>query len=179
MRDQQAFQRILEAAMGDTYSWGFSSYLEHRDTLLATVHRWWKKSASSTWAWTSSCRSVPLCTRPWMRWWRHAITRAGEGNYGGWVLLKHDSSYSNRFYSLYGHLRRDRLPAIGKTVAAGTAFAQIGDFHENGNWFHHTHIQVITQKGLDQGYLSKGYCTIADLGQINDLCPSPIPLFIR
>ena len=103
----------------------------------------------------------------------------GEGNYGGWVLLKHASHRFEPFYSLYGHLCRDRLPKVGRAFPAGAAFAQIGDFHENGNWFHHTHIQVITQKGLDRGYLSKGYCATADLARMNDWCPSPIPLFIR
>ena len=66
---------------------------------------------------------------------------------------------------------------MGQRFAAGDPFAQIGDFHENGNWFHHTHIQVITPKGLDRGYAAKGYCSAVDLGEINDLCPSPIPLF--
>ena len=70
-----------------------------------------------------------------------------------------------------------RRPA--SDVAAGATFAEIGDFHENGNWFYHTHIQTITQKGLDRGYLSKGYCAQADLAEMNDLCPSPIPLFKR
>jgi len=179
MRDQQAFQRILEAAMGDTYSWGFSPYLEHRDTLLGDCPQMVEEKRFIH---LGLDVIVPLGTplhAPLDAVVAACDYEAGEGNYGGWVLLKHDSSYFEPFYSLYGHLRRDRLPAVGKTVAAGTAFAQIGDFHENGNWFHHTHIQVITQKGLDQGYLSKGYCTIADLGQINDLCPSPIPLFIR
>jgi hypothetical protein len=68
---------------------------------------------------------------------------------------------------------------VGKRLAAGEAFAEIGDFHENGNWFHHTHLQVITAAGLARGYLSKGYCAEADLGEINALCPSPISLFKR
>jgi murein DD-endopeptidase MepM/ murein hydrolase activator NlpD len=109
---------------------------------------------------------------------------SGEGNYGGFVLLRHGLAASagaqrEPFYSFYGHLNKDRLPAAGDFFAAGEAFAEIGDFHENGNWFHHTHLQVITAKGLALGYLSKGYCAEADLGEINDLCPNPIPLFKR
>ena len=103
----------------------------------------------------------------------------GEGNYGGWVLLKHANPHFETFYSLYGHLCKSRLPHAGQDVAAGAVFAEIGDFNENGNWFYHTHMQVVTQRGLDQGYLSKGYCSQADLSRINDLCPSPIPLFKR
>ena len=102
---------------------------------------------------------------------------SGEGNYGGFVLLQLESPFFETFYSFYGHLRKDRLPASGKAIQAGAAFAEIGDFHENGNWFHHTHIQVITKRGIEMGYLSKGYCSAKDLWEINDLCPSPISLF--
>ena len=102
---------------------------------------------------------------------------SGEGNYGGYVLLKHESPFFETFYSFYGHLCKDRLPAPDDIFPAGTIFAEIGDFHENGNWFHHTHIQVITRKGLEMGYLHKGYCSEKDLWQMNDLCPSPIPIF--
>jgi hypothetical protein len=102
---------------------------------------------------------------------------SGEGNYGGYVILKHESPHFMTFYSFYGHLRRQSLPPAGSNLPAGAAFAAIGDFHENGNWFHHTHIQVITQKGLDAGYASKGYCCESDLMEMNTLCPSPIPLF--
>ena len=69
------------------------------------------------------------------------------------------------------------LPAAGKTIPAGVAFAEIGDFHENGNWFYHTHIQVITRKGLERSYITKGYCSEKDMVEIGDLCPSPIPIF--
>jgi hypothetical protein len=103
----------------------------------------------------------------------------GEGNYGGWVLLKHANPNFETFYSLYGHLCKSHLPVAGQDYAAGSVFAEIGDFHENGNWFYHTHIQVITRKGVAQGYVSKGYCTKADLVTMNDLCPSSIPLFKR
>jgi murein DD-endopeptidase MepM/ murein hydrolase activator NlpD len=103
---------------------------------------------------------------------------SGEGNYGGYVLLQHTSRRFETFYSFYGHLCRERLPEVGKHLAAGERFATIGDFHENGNWFYHTHIQVITKEGLAAGYMTKGYCAQKDLGNMNALCPSSIPLFI-
>ena len=67
----------------------------------------------------------------------------------------------------------------GLSLSAGEAFAFIGVFHENGNWFHHTYIQVITAEGLAAGYMSKGYGAEKDPGRMNALCPSPIPLFIN
>ena len=94
-------------------------------------------------------------------------------------MLAHDSNEFETFYSLYGHLNREKLPAKNTLIPAGQVFAYIGDYHENGNWFYHTHIQVITRQGLDAGYLSKGYCTAADLAVMDGLCPSPLSLFKR
>jgi len=181
-RDQRQLQRILEVRMAGSHSWGFSPYLEHRDTLLDDCPQ---MVAEGRFIHLGLDVIVPLATplhAPLEAEVAQSGYESGEGNYGGFVLLKHrlaGGPESRPFYSFYGHLNRDRLPAIGKTFAAGEAFAQIGDFHENGNWFHHTHLQVITEKGLARGYLSKGYCAGVDLGEINDLCPSPIPLFKR
>jgi len=179
MRDQEHFQTILEEKMGARYQWGFSPYLEHRDTLLQDCPQ---MVAEKRFIHLGLDVIVGLGTP------LHAPLDAvvaetgyeeGEGNYGGFVLLKHAGPHFETFYSFYGHLCKDRLPEVGKEYHAGAAFAEIGDFHENGNWFYHTHIQVITQKGLEQGYLSKGYCSQADLAAMNDLCPPSVPLFRR
>ncbi len=177
MRDQRGFQQILDKAMAP-HTWGFSPYLESRDTLLGDCPQ---MVSEKRFIHLGLDVIVPLGTplhAPLDAVVEACDYEAGEGNYGGWVLLKHANPHFETFYSLYGHLCRDRLPEKGRRFAAGSPFARIGDFHENGNWFYHTHLQVITQKGLDQGYLSKGYCASADLERMNELCPSPIPLFI-
>ena len=177
VRDQKEMQRVLEEKMGSEYCWGVSPYLERRDTLLGDCPQ---MAAEKRYIHLGLDVIVSLGTP------LHAPLRAtvaesgyetGEGNYGGYVLLKHESSCFETFYSFYGHLCKDSLPAANKKFSAGAAFSVIGDFHENGNWFLHTHIQIITQKGLEMGYSSKGYCTQKDLQEINDLCPSPIPIF--
>ncbi len=178
VRDQEKLQRVLNEKMGSKYSWGVSPYLERRDTLLGDCPQ---MVAEKRFIHLGLDVIVALGTA------LHAPLHAtvaesgyekGEGNYGGYVLLKHDSTAFEHFYSFYGHLCKDRLPAAGQTVPAGEAFAEIGDFHENGNWFYHTHIQVITQKGLGMGYAFKGYCSDENLMEMNDLCPSPIPIFL-
>jgi hypothetical protein len=179
VRDQKGFQRLLEQKMGTTFRWGVAPYLERRDTLLGDCPQ---MVAEQRFIHLGLDVIVALGTplhAPLDATVAECGYESGEGNYGGYVLLKHTSPYFETFYSFYGHLRKDRLPAVGEPVAAGTAFAEIGDFYENGNWFHHTHIQVITEKGLEQGYLSKGYCAQTDLAEMNDLCPSPLPLFKR
>jgi hypothetical protein len=90
----------------------------------------------------------------------------------------HQSEVFDSFYSFYGHLCKNALPENGRRLKAGEPFAKIGDFHENGNWFYHTHIQVITEQGLELGYISKGYCSKDDLAVIDTFCPSPLSLFI-
>ncbi len=179
MRDQERFQRILEDRMGERYHWGFSPYLERRDTLLGDCPQ---MVAEKRFIHLGLDVIVDLGTplhAPLDAIVAESGYESGEGNYGGFVLLKHESKHFETFYSLFGHLCKDRLPEVGHAYTAGSVFAEIGDFHENGRWFYHTHIQVITQKGLEQGYVSKGYCSQADLGRINELCPTPIPLFKR
>jgi hypothetical protein len=177
VRDQEKMQRILDDLMGSKYQWGVAPYLEHRDTLLAdcpqmVADRRFIHLGLDVIVKVGTPLHAPLHAEV-----AESGYESGEGNYGGYVLLKHEDPSFQTFYSFYGHLCRDRLPDPDDSFPEGSVFAEIGDFHENGNWFHHTHIQVITSKGLEMGYLHKGYCSEKDLGQLNDLCPSPIPLF--
>jgi hypothetical protein len=177
-RDQSGLQRLLEEKMGTVYHWGLSAYLERRDTLLRDCPQ---MVAEKRFIHLGLDVIVPLATplhAPLDAVVAESGFEEGEGNYGGYVLLKHANPGCETFYSFYGHLCRDRLPVADQSFQAGAPFAEIGDFHENGNWFHHTHIQVITQKGLEMGYAAKGYCSASDMAVMNDLCPSPVPLFI-
>jgi murein DD-endopeptidase MepM/ murein hydrolase activator NlpD len=97
----------------------------------------------------------------------------GEGNYGGMIVLKHVEN-GVTFYSLYGHLNRKILLPIGSKVKKGEKFAKIGDFDENGNWFHHTHLQVFTEEGFNSNYwVHRGYCSEKDIATIDKFCPNP------
>jgi 4-aminobutyrate aminotransferase-like enzyme/Ser/Thr protein kinase RdoA (MazF antagonist) len=72
---------------------------------------------------------------------------AGPLDYGPTVILEHHVPARDvRFYTLYGHLTRDSLPALreGQPVAKGTCFARIGTALENGGWPSHLHFQVVT-----------------------------------
>ncbi len=178
-RDQKAFQKVLEKIMAPNYLWGFSPYLERRDTLLADCPQ---MAAEKRFYHLGMDIIVPVGTplcAPLKAVVVESGYEAGEGNYGAFVLLRHDGPNFAPFFSLYGHLSRQHLPTEGHAFEAGEIFSKIGDFPENGNWFHHTHLQIITEKGLAEGYLSKGYCTKGDLTEMNALCPSPVPLFRR
>lgn len=177
VRDQRGFQNILDEMMKDRHTWGVSSYLENREKLLSQCPQMVEEQRFYH---LGLDIIVPFDTplhAPLDAVVKESGYEVGDGNYGGHVLLKHESPSFETFYSFYGHLNKEKLPAIGTKVRAGDLFARIGDFHENGNWFYHTHFQVMTQKGIDQGYLSKGYCSAKDLAQMDALCPSPLSLF--
>ncbi|MDD2839553.1 MAG: peptidoglycan DD-metalloendopeptidase family protein [Rickettsiales bacterium] len=97
----------------------------------------------------------------------------GDGNYGGMVVLEHNIG-GLAFYSLYGHRNKNELPIVGNIIKKGEKFDKIGDFNENGNWFHHTHLQVLTEEGYKNGWVHKGYCSDKDLANIDKYCPNPI-----
>lgn len=177
VRDQKGLQNRLEEMMKGRFTWGVSSYLENRETILSQCPQMVEEQRFYH---LGLDIIVPLGTplhAPLDGRVEESGYEAGDGNYGGHVLLMHESPFFETFYSFYGHLNRERLPAVNDEFAAGDAFACIGDFHENGNWFYHTHLQVITRRGLEQGYLSRGYCTAKDLAQMDGLCPSPLSLF--
>ncbi len=177
VRDQKAFQDALDQAMAPRHHWGVAPYLERRDTLLSDCPQMVREGRFFH---LGLDVIVPLGTplhAPLAATVHETGYEAGEGNYGGFVLLRHDGDDFETFYSFYGHLNRDSFLPVGAALKAGDPFAAIGDFHENGNWFYHTHIQIITQKGLDAGYISKGYCSERDLADMPDICPDPLPLF--
>ncbi|MDD9301973.1 MAG: peptidoglycan DD-metalloendopeptidase family protein [Desulfobacter sp.] len=175
--DQKAFQSWLDRKMKDRFSWGLASYMEDRRAVLASYPQ---MQAEQRFYHLGLDLIVPLGTplhAPLDGVVQESAYEQGEGNYGGNVLICHESPAFDRFYSLYGHLNRERLPAPGTRLKAGDVFAWIGDFHENGNWFYHTHLQVFTQKGYDQGWVSKGYCAAEDIPKMDSICPSPLLLF--
>jgi hypothetical protein len=177
VRDQQGFQRLLEEMMESRFSWGVASYLENRATVLSQCPQMVEEQRFYH---LGLDIIVPLGTplhAPLAATVAASGYEAGDGNYGGHVLLKHESPDFETFYSFYGHLNQEQLPAAGTDFSAGEAFACIGDFHENGNWFYHTHLQVITRWGFEKGYVSKGYCAAKDLAVMDGLCPSPLSLF--
>jgi murein DD-endopeptidase MepM/ murein hydrolase activator NlpD len=102
----------------------------------------------------------------------------GKGTYGYMSVLKCLDS-KEPLYLVFGHLAKDGRVPVGSKLRTGDVFAYIGDFHENGNWLHHTHLQVLTQRGFDEGWIYKALCTPEQLPTIDELCPSPMAFIYR
>ncbi len=177
--DQHAFQAWLEVKMEGRFTWGLASYLEDRQAILSQYPQMREEERYFHLGLDIIVDLDTPLHAPLDAVVQESYYEAGEGNYGSNVLLRHDSPYFDTFYSIYGHLNKERLPEAGAEFKAGEAFARIGDFHENGNWFYHTHLQVITQKGYDEGWVSKGYCAARDLAVMDSICPCPLSLFTR
>jgi len=60
----------------------------------------------------------------------------------------------------------------------GTPIGRIGGGAHSGGWYTHTHLQVITARAEAEGRGMQGYVTAEDLCRIEDLFPTPYPLFV-
>lgn len=105
----------------------------------------------------------------------HVIeNRTGHLDYGGVVILAHDTPEADRFYTLYGHLD----PAVcdtlkpGQQLKKGTAFCKLGDPSQNGGWAAHIHFQMaLTLDGLGNDWPGVGDPDDNDLWRA--ICPNP------
>lgn len=175
--DFQRFQKIIfEELAASGKSWGVGRYLEERRSLLSPYPQMTEQGrfyhvgldivVPEDW---------PLYA-PLAGTVADAGFDAGLGNYGGYVKLRHEVG-GVTFYSMYGHLRTDHAVAAGDAVNAGTLIGHIGADRDSGGWYTHTHLQIITEAAEQAGRGMDGYVTAADLAIIEDLFPSPYPLF--
>ena len=79
------------------------------------------------------------------------VVRAAADNdepldFGPVVVLEHVTPAGEPFFTLLGHLSRDRLAlaSVGDEVEAGQVVGRVGGEHENGGWPPHVHVQLLT-----------------------------------
>lgn len=96
-------------------------------------------------------------------------------SFGYYAILRPDSE--NLPYMFFGHLSAKMEISSGR-VAAGQHFATIGDFKnlENGGWSRHLHLQMMSELPED-GQAPFGYASSAQLPELIELYPDPIPYF--
>ena len=75
-----------------------------------------------------------------------AINRDNPQDYGGTVVLRHETDDGDEFFTLYGHLDPHSITGLepGACLAAGDALASLGDSTVNGGWQPHLHFQLAT-----------------------------------
>lgn len=176
--DPEGFQAWLDDQMHPHHTWGVCDYLEKRENLL----RYFPQMVVEMRCYHLGLDIIVPVGTPIHAPIAGKVVESGyepgNGNYGGYLILEHRLPGALPFYSLYGHLNPERTVSQGTVVSAGEPVGRTGSFECNGRWFHHTHMQVITQKGMDTGYNRQGYCGAELLPSIQSLCPDPVPLFL-
>ena len=170
---QPEFQKTLDDVMSrNKVEWSVSGYLENRATLLkdypqmVTEGRFYHLGIDI---------NAPCGTKLYAPYdCEVAVSKyeEGAGNYGGVIILKCKKDGA-AFYMLFGHLNADKLPPTGTHLKKGDIFAECGNMRQNGNWFYHTHLQILTQKAYDEGFECKGYCTEDEIDTMYEYCPNP------
>lgn len=81
----------------------------------------------------------------------HIIEQGIEGGWGGLVVLKlTNPPLKAADYLYYGHLAWDGTVKVGQKVKAGDIVGHIGLPHQNGVWFPHLHVQLVSQAQMDK-----------------------------
>jgi acetylornithine/succinyldiaminopimelate/putrescine aminotransferase/Ser/Thr protein kinase RdoA (MazF antagonist) len=100
-----------------------------------------------------------------------------DQDYGGVVILRHETPAGDAFYTLYGHLSRASVDGrtIGQSVSAGESLGRLGASHENGGWAPHLHLQIITDLlGLEGDF--PGVAASSEGSVWTTFSPNPVDL---
>lgn len=65
---------------------------------------------------------------------------------GGWGKMVLFSLRNKSLYILYGHLKKMPRLKVGQKCIAGQIIGIVGKKNENGGWFPHLHVQLMTPK---------------------------------
>ncbi|UWQ41394.1 aminotransferase class III-fold pyridoxal phosphate-dependent enzyme [Leisingera aquaemixtae] len=103
--------------------------------------------------------------------------RDGHLDYGGVIILRHETPEGDPFFTLYGHLDPECLNRLkpGDIVEKGEEFCRLGDPGQNGGWAPHVHFQLaLTTEGIEADWPGVGDPDEIYLWQ--SLCPNPAAL---
>ena len=97
----------------------------------------------------------------------HIIHQGIFGGWGGMLVFKiTNPPVRGADYLYYGHLAWDDKVKVGQKIKAGDTVGYIGKPNENGVWFPHLHIQLVSQRQMD---LAKGVPE-----QVDGYMPPPV-----
>lgn len=95
-------------------------------------------------------------------------------DYGGMIILRHQTPEGDAFYTLYGHLDPKFLDhlKVDQVIEQGAAFCTLGAQPVNGGWAPHLHFQLLmTADGMAPAW--PGVADPDDLAMWETLCPNP------
>ncbi len=108
----------------------------------------------------------------------HAVeNRLDNLDYGGLVILRHETADGDVFFTLYGHLNPKVCETlhVGQAIAKGEPFARLGDVEHSGGWMPHLHFQLtLTMDGMDNDL--PGVADPDEMYLWRAICPNPAAL---
>ncbi len=77
-----------------------------------------------------------------------------EIGWGGRVIVEYARRAHESWCLVFGHLSHNGLPQVGDEVAGGDVLGVVGDYPDNGNLFHHLHVQQLNlpHEGVTRGF---------------------------
>ena len=106
-----------------------------------------------------------------------AENRTQHLDYGGVIILEHETPRGDLFYTLYGHLDPKFLKQlkVGDLIQSGTIFCTLGSNQKNGGWAPHLHFQLaLMTDGIEKDWPGVG--SPDEMYLWNALCPNPAVL---
>lgn len=106
-----------------------------------------------------------------------AVNDAGNKEYGGLVILKHQID-DFEFFTLYGHLSVTSATQhkVGDQIKKGNKIGELGISDENGNWAPHLHFQIMLSL-LDYKNDFPGVAYYNQIDVWKSICPDPNLIF--
>ncbi len=107
----------------------------------------------------------------------NAEYRAGKLDYGGVIILRHETPQGDPFYTLYGHLDPEFLDRLqpGTVIEKGEEFCRLGNPGVNGGWAPHVHFQIaLTTDGMEADWPGVG--DPDEMYFWRAVCPNPATL---
>jgi murein DD-endopeptidase MepM/ murein hydrolase activator NlpD len=103
-----------------------------------------------------------------------------NGGWGGVIMFELDQPIGTISHFLYAHLSKQGIQVkVGDKIAPKAVVGYIGQSHENGGWYEHTHVQAFTAEAwaLFKGELKNfdGYTRDPDAA-VHPYFPNPMPL---
>ena len=106
-----------------------------------------------------------------------AENRTQHLDYGGVIILEHETPRGDLFYTLYGHLDPKFLKQlkVGDLIQSGMVFCNLGSNQKNGGWAPHLHFQLaLMTDGIEKDWPGVG--SPDEMYLWNALCPNPAAL---
>lgn len=103
--------------------------------------------------------------------------RTDHLDYGGVVILRHETPQGDEFFTLYGHQNPEICStlSVGQTVAKGEVFCRLGDVSQSGGWAPHVHFQLaLTTDGMGGDW--PGVADPDEMYLWAAICPNPAAL---